>query len=74
VAGGRYALVYSVAEGAKEEGEMPTRSSANIDRSKRAPTYDARNVSSQRGWAIRVHAVRRGFSFTQNMCGANVQQ
>ncbi|KAJ7795261.1 hypothetical protein B0H14DRAFT_2621156 [Mycena olivaceomarginata] len=43
----RYALVYSVAEDAKEEEGMPARSSAKIDGSKES-TYDARGVEGVR--------------------------
>jgi hypothetical protein len=38
VDGGRYALVYSAVEDAKEEDGIPTKSSAKIDGSQRART------------------------------------
>jgi uncharacterized protein YjaZ len=46
VDGGGYALVYSVVEDVREEDGIPTRSSANIDESKRARTILAMWVRS----------------------------
>ncbi|KAF8142425.1 hypothetical protein K438DRAFT_2113779 [Mycena galopus ATCC 62051] len=44
------------------------------DRPEYQGTYDARDVPSQRGWAIRVHAVRGESASMQRKYGANTQK